>query len=120
MHTKTEATKQLSSKSINEDDEICPMPDIAKLIGGKWKLIILQILIFKGMKRFNELRRQIGSITQTMLTNQLRSLENDGFVSRKIYAEVPPRVEYSATQRARDLEAVFLAMHNWWLKDESK
>jgi DNA-binding HxlR family transcriptional regulator len=119
MQTKTELKKQLPDQEIPATEEICPMPDIAKLIGGKWKLIILQILIFKGMKRFNELRRQIGAISQTMLTNQLRSLENDGFVNRKIYAEVPPRVEYSATQRARDLEAVFLAMHKWWLNDES-
>jgi DNA-binding HxlR family transcriptional regulator len=51
-----------------------------------------------------------------MLTNQLRALENDGLVSRKVYAEVPPRVEYSATQKARDLETVFESMHNWWVK----
>lgn len=94
----------------------CPMPDIAKLIGGKWKLIILQILIFQGMKRFNELRRLLGTITQTMLTNQLRALEADGLVSRKVYAEVPPRVEYTATQRAKDLEPMFMEMHNWWIK----
>lgn len=94
----------------------CPMPDIAKLIGGKWKLIILQILIFQGMKRFNELRRLLGTITQTMLTNQLRALEADGLVHRKVYAEVPPRVEYSATERAKDLEPMFKEMHAWWIK----
>jgi DNA-binding HxlR family transcriptional regulator len=93
----------------------CPMPDIAKLIGGKWKLIILQILIFQGMKRFNELRRQLGGITQTMLTNQLRALEADGLVHRKVYAEVPPRVEYTATDRARALEPMFEEMHSWWV-----
>ena len=119
MHTKTGSKKQPSDQAVPTVEGICPMPDIAKLIGGKWKLIILQILIFKGMKRFNELRRQIGGISQTMLTNQLRKLENDGFVIRKIYAEVPPRVEYSVTQRARDLEAVFIAMHDWWQNDES-
>ncbi len=95
---------------------LCPMPDIAKIIGGKWKLIILQILIFKGTKRFNELRRMIPGVTQTMLTNQLRALENDGLISRKVYAEVPPKVEYTATQRALDLEEMFHAMHNWWLR----
>lgn len=98
--------------------KMCPMPDIAKLIGGKWKLIILQILIFKGTKRFNELRRMIPGVTQTMLTNQLRALEEAGLVSRKIYAEVPPRVEYTATPRAMDLEEMFHAMHNWWLRGE--
>lgn len=93
------------------------MPDIAKLIGGKWKLIILQILIFRGMKRFNELRRMIDGVTQTMLTKQLRALEDDGLVTREIFAEVPPRVEYSATKRAYELQEMFLAMHNWWLKE---
>lgn len=96
----------------------CPMPDIAKLIGGKWKLIILQILIFQGMKRFNELRRLCDGITQTMLTNQLRALEKDGLVKRKVYAEVPPRVEYTATQKAMDLTDMFQCMHNWWLKHD--
>ena len=98
-----------------ETEDLCPMPDIAQLIGGKWKLIILQILIFKGTRRFNELRRMIDGITQTMLTSQLRALERDGLVSRKVYAEVPPRVEYSATQRALDLTDMFQAMHKWWV-----
>ncbi|MCY0096035.1 winged helix-turn-helix transcriptional regulator [Hoeflea sp. J2-29] len=91
------------------------MPDIAQLIGGKWKLIVLQILIFKGTKRFNELRRMIDGVTQTMLTSQLRALEHDGLVLRKVYAEVPPRVEYSATARAVELTPMFRAMHDWWV-----
>lgn len=98
----------------------CPMPDIAKLIGGKWKLIILQILIFKGTRRFGELKREIEGVTQTMLTGQLRALERDGLVSRRVYAEVPPRVEYTATQRALDLKAVFLGLHDWWVKVEEE
>lgn len=102
--------------SPKAEEYTCPMPDIAKLIGGKWKLIILQILIFHGTKRFNELRRMIKGVTQTMLTNQLRALENDGLITRKIYPEVPPRVEYTATQRALDLEEMFQAMHEWWEK----
>lgn len=99
-------------------DGLCPMPDIAQLIGGKWKLIILQILIFRGTKRFNELRRSMDGITQTMLTNQLRALEGDGLVRRVIYAEVPPRVEYSATPRAVELTDMFRAMHAWWQKGQ--
>ena len=94
----------------------CPMPQIAKLIGGKWKLIILQTLIFHGAKRFNELRRIMSGITQTVLTSQLRALEEDGLISRKVYAESPPRVEYAATSRAMDLQDMFLAMHAWWMK----
>ena len=92
----------------------CPMPDIAKLIGGKWKLIILQILIFDGTQRFGELKRRLDGVTQTMLTNQLRALESDGLVRREIFPEVPPRVEYSATPLAHDLKNVFFAMRDWW------
>lgn len=101
-----------------ENTELCPMPDIAKLIGGKWKLVILQILIFQGTKRFNELRRLLGGITQTMLTNQLRALEKDRLVERKVYAEVPPRVEYTATPRAMALTNMFKAMHEWWIEGQ--
>lgn len=118
MARKTDAATETASIPVIEGS--CPMPDIAQLIGGKWKLIILQILIFQGMQRFNELRRRINGITQTMLTNQLRALENDGLVKRKVYAEVPPRVEYTATPRAMALEKMFLAMHNWWIEEEGK
>ena len=109
-----------SERPIPVVQGFCPMPDIARLIGGKWKLIILQILIFQGMKRFNELRRQIDGITQTMLTSQLRALESDGLVKRKVYAEVPPRVEYTATNRALALKKMFQAMHDWWATDEKR
>ena len=100
-------------------EPLCPMPEIAKLIGGKWKLIILQILIFQGMKRFNELQRLLKIITQTMLTNQLRALEEDGLVHRKVYAEVPPRVEYTATEKAKALRPMFKEMHAWWQDHQS-
>ena len=92
----------------------CPAPLVFNIIGGKWKLSILQILIFRGTKRFGELRREIEGVTQTMLTNQLRALEQDGLVNRKVFPEVPPRVEYSATADARALEPMFKAMHKWW------
>ncbi len=101
-------------------DGFCPMPDIAQLIGGKWKLIILQILIFQGMQRFNALKRRIPDVTQTMLTSQLRALEKDGLVHREVYPEVPPRVEYTATPRAMALQKVFLSMHEWWIEDEKR
>ena len=117
MAAKRSAKANLSIPLI---EGVCPMPNIAQLIGGKWKLIILQILIFQGMQRFNELRRRISGITQTMLTNQLRALESDGLVNRKLYAEVPPRVEYTATERAMALEQIFLSMHDWWIEDEKR
>ncbi len=118
MSTTTRVKNQVADSPVPSIEGICPMPDIAQLIGGKWKLIILQILIFNGMKRFGELRKLIDGVTQTMLTNQLRALERDGLVKRKVYPEVPPRVEYSATQRALDLEQMFQAMHAWWINTE--
>ena len=86
---------------------------VITMIGGKWKLWILRILIFGGTKRFNELRREINGITQTMLTSQLRALEGDGLVTRKVFAEVPPRVEYNATPKAIALTKFFSEMHKW-------
>lgn len=93
----------------------CPAPIVIGMIGGKWKLLILQILIFQGTKRFGQLRKSIDGITQTMLTNQLRALEADGLVIRKVYAEVPPRVEYSASADGKALEPLFTSMHDWWV-----
>lgn len=93
---------------------LCPAPLVFAMIGGKWKLSILQILIFNGTKRFGELRKAIPEITQTMLTKQLRALEHDGLIRRKVYAEVPPKVEYSATEDAIRLTPAFKAMHQWW------
>ncbi len=118
MSATTRVKNQVADSPVPAIEGICPMPDIAHLIGGKWKLIILQILIFQGMKRFGELRKLIDGVTQTMLTKQLRALERDGLVKRKVYPEVPPRVEYSATQRALDLEQMFQAMHAWWINTE--
>ncbi|SFS57026.1 transcriptional regulator, HxlR family [Sulfitobacter marinus] len=93
---------------------LCPAPLVFAMIGGKWKLSILQILIFDGTKRFGELRKAIPEITQTMLTKQLRDLERDGLVERVVYAEVPPKVEYSATEDGVGLMPVFKEMHTWW------
>ncbi len=92
----------------------CPASSAFAMIGGKWKLWILKTLIFEGTHRFGELRRKVDGITQTMLTTQLRALEQAGLVTRKVYAEVPPRVEYSATREAMGLVPMFTAMHEWW------
>src|SRR5271165_4624044 len=84
-------------------------------ITGKWKLEILWLLNLR-VHRFGELRPAIPEVTQHMLTAQLRELEADGLVSRKVFAEVPPRVEYAITDKARALEPVFEALFVW-LKD---
>ena len=90
----------------------CPVEATLDIIGGKWKSIIL-FRILEGTRRFNELRRLLPSLTQRMLTNQLRELERDGLVARKIYAEVPPKVEYSITEFGKTLEPVLLVLKQW-------
>ena len=82
------------------------------IIGGKWKCLIIHHLI-DGTKRFNELRRLIPAITQRMLTSQLRELEADRIVNRKVYAQVPPKTEYSLTELGKTLEPVLWSMHDW-------
>ena len=83
------------------------------LLSGKWKLEIMWLLN-QRVYRFNELRKAIPGITQHMLTTQLRELEADGLVSRTVYAEVPPRVEYEITEKARGLGPAMEALTAWW------
>jgi DNA-binding HxlR family transcriptional regulator len=90
----------------------CSVERTMSLIDGKWKIIVLYKLL-RGTLRFNELRRLIPSITQRMLTHQLRELEADGLVVRTVYAQVPPRVEYTLSVRGRSLEPVLMAMKDW-------
>lgn len=90
----------------------CPVEGTLQLIDGKWKGVILYHLLENTM-RFNELRRKLPNVTQRMLTNQLRELERDGFIHREVYAEVPPRVEYSLTSRGRSLQPVIAALKAW-------
>src|SRR5690349_8815820 len=90
----------------------CPMDLTLELIGGKWKVAILWHLS-PGTRRFSELKRQFDGITQKMLTQQLRELEADGLVFRKVYAEVPPRVEYSLTDTGASLIPLLNAMCQW-------
>lgn len=87
--------------------------EVVRMIGGKWKLMILKQLVYGGVRRFNALRKETPGITQTMLTKQLRALEADGLVTRTIYPEVPPRVEYAATEKAKDLDTFFREMYAW-------
>lgn len=81
----------------NENHEFCPVRDIMDRFGDKWSLLAILNLGHSGKSRFNELRSRIDGISQRMLTVTLRSLERDGFLTRRIYAEVPPRVEYELT-----------------------
>ncbi|HVV67474.1 MAG TPA: winged helix-turn-helix transcriptional regulator [Gammaproteobacteria bacterium] len=83
-----------------------------KILTGKWKILILYSL-YEGTKRFGELRRLIPKVTQRMLTNQLRELEEDRIIQRKVYAEVPPRVEYSLTDIGMTLKPVLIELKRW-------
>ncbi len=93
-------------------DSTCPIGATIKIIGGKWKILIL-FSLNQGTKRFNELRREMPGVTQRMLTNQLRELEADKIISRKIYAEVPPKVEYALTDIGKTLNPVLDALQKW-------
>lgn len=90
----------------------CPVETTLMLIGDKWKVLILRDLM-PGTKRFGELKKSIGSVFQKVLTAQLRDMEEKGLVSRKVYAEVPPRVEYSLTELGKSLNPILDAMREW-------
>ena len=90
----------------------CPVETTLALIGDKWKVLILRDLL-PGTKRFGELKRSIGSVSQKVLTAQLRDMESKGLVHREVYPEVPPRVEYSLTHLGRSLAPILDAMRNW-------
>jgi DNA-binding HxlR family transcriptional regulator len=98
--------------TFKEKTYACPMEMTIDLIGGKWKALLLWNLSL-GTRRFHELKKQFPGVTQKMLTQQLRGLENNGLVSRKVYAEVPPKVEYTLTDFGMTLMPVLIAMNQW-------
>ena len=90
----------------------CPVETTLTMIGDKWKVLILRDLM-SGTKRFGELKRSVGGVSQKVLTAQLRDMEEKGLVHRKVYAEVPPRVEYSLTELGESLHPILDAMRIW-------
>ena len=95
-----------------EELPACPVATIVTLVGNKWKLLIIRNLL-GGTQRFNEMRRTIPGISQKVLTDNLRELEHDELIVRKVYAEVPPRVEYSLSDLGKTLQPVFDSMIAW-------
>lgn len=102
----------MSEQKIAAKLPACPVETTLTLIGDKWKVLILRDLM-PGTKRFGELKKSIGSVSQKVLTAQLRDMEKSGLINRKVYAEVPPRVEYSLTELGQSLKPILDAMWNW-------
>ena len=97
-----------------EEIERCrSVSTIQRMIGGKWKILILWYVAFYRVQRFGELLRRLEGITQSTLTRQLRELESDGFLHREIYKEIPPKVEYSLTELGESFLPVLQAMMAW-------
>jgi DNA-binding HxlR family transcriptional regulator len=111
---------------VQEPPGACGPADVAEpaaiiervldMVDGKWKVLIVMHLTVQRVCRFGELRRKLPHVTQRMLTLQLREMEADGLLTRHVFAEVPPRVEYSLTEPGRDLKTIYMAMHKWGLR----
>ena len=91
----------------------CPVATTVQLIGNKWKLLILRNLIYNGTQRFSDFVKTVPGISKKVLTDNLRSLEEDALVERTVFAEVPPRVEYSLSDIGRSLKPVLDALKDW-------
>ncbi|MFE7647471.1 winged helix-turn-helix transcriptional regulator [Streptomyces phaeoluteigriseus] len=104
--------------SVEEAPDHCAIEFAMEMLGGRWKLAILKQLVV-GTHRFGELRRALPGITQRMLTRQLRELEADGLVTRTVYREVPPRVEYALTDVGHSLESITEELDKWgrWYRE---
>ncbi len=102
----------MREKKTAEALPACPVETTLTLIGDKWKVLILRDLL-PGTKRFGQLKKSIGNVSQKVLTAQLRDMEENGLVSRRVYAEVPPRVEYSLTTLGQSLKPILDSMWNW-------
>jgi DNA-binding HxlR family transcriptional regulator len=109
----------LRRRPVQIDETNCPVKATVDIIGGKWKPIILYYLK-DGAKRFGELQRLIPHATKKMLTMQLRDLEKDGIVNRKVFEQVPPKVEYSLTRYGKSLAPILELMAKWGTKHQAK
>jgi DNA-binding HxlR family transcriptional regulator len=102
-----------NGKNLVFDENSCPVTATMQVLGGKWKAILINAIYLTSPARFGELKRSVKGITQSMLTQQLRELEDDGLISRKIYAEIPPRVEYTLTDFGLTLSPIMQSMAKW-------
>lgn len=102
----------MSEQKSVKDLPACPVETTLTLIGDKWKVLILRDLM-PGTKRFGELKKSIGNVSQKVLTAQLRAMEESRLLTRTVYAEVPPRVEYTLTELGKSLKPILDALWNW-------
>ena len=102
----------MSEQKMAKPLPACPVETTLTLIGDKWKVLILRDLM-TGTKRFGELKRSVGGVSQKVLTAQLRAMEDSGLLTRTVYAEVPPRVEYTLTALGQSLKPILDAMQSW-------
>ena len=93
--------------------ELCPVESFTEMLGGKWKLLIINTIRKKGVVRFGQLATSIPNISRKVLTDQLKSLQRDNLISRKQYQQIPPKVEYSLTKKADGLCSVFKTIEDW-------
>ena len=93
--------------------ELCPVESFTEMLGGKWKLLIINTIRKKGVVRFGQLATSIPNISRKVLTDQLKSLHRDNLISRKQYQQIPPKVEYSLTKKADGLCSVFKTIEAW-------
>ena len=100
-------------RPVREDLPACPVETCAQLIGSKWRLLIMRDLLMNESLRFKQLQRSVGNISQKVLTSNLRDMEDAGLVARRVYPEVPPRVEYSLTETGQSLRPIIEAMWAW-------
>ena len=102
----------MTSQPAKKELPACPVETTLTLIGDKWKVLILRDLL-PGKKRFSELKRSVGGVSQQVLTAQLRDMEQNGLLTRTVYPEVPPRVEYALTPLGHSLKPILDAMQLW-------
>jgi DNA-binding HxlR family transcriptional regulator len=105
----------MESQLVEAERASCPVERTLEVIGGRWKVLILREL-FQGVKRFGQLHRALQGITQKMLTQQLREMEQDGIIHREVYLQVPPKVEYSLTPLGESLKPIIDVMHDWGVR----
>lgn len=102
----------MTQKTAKKDLPACPVETTLMLIGDKWKVLILRDLL-PGKKRFGELKKSLGTVSQKVLTAQLRAMEDSGLLIRTVYPEIPPKVEYSLTELGQSLKPILDAMQSW-------